>query len=80
MLIESKCGRILPDWMRFVKGVVDSEDLPLSISREKAQDTALLKRIERVLVRKVGRTQRTLCCCHCYGGVDHVHGGTRAPI
>lgn len=53
MLIESKCGRILPDWMRFVKGVVDSEDLPLSISREKAQDTALLKRIERVLVRKV---------------------------
>ncbi|TFJ83558.1 hypothetical protein NSK_004664 [Nannochloropsis salina CCMP1776] len=53
VLIESKCGRILPDWMRFVKGVVDSEDLPLSISREKAQDTALLKRIERVLVRKV---------------------------
>ncbi len=39
--------------MRFVKGVVDSEDLPLSISRERAQDTALLKRIERVLVRKV---------------------------
>jgi HSP90 family molecular chaperone len=53
VLIESKCGRILPDWMRFIKGVVDSEDLPLSISREKAQDTALLKRIERVLVRKV---------------------------
>ncbi|GAB5036972.1 heat shock protein hsp90 family protein [Nannochloropsis oceanica] len=56
VLIESKCGRILPDWMRFIKGVVDSEDLPLSISREKAQDTALLKRIERVLVRKVLKT------------------------
>jgi hypothetical protein len=33
--------------------VVDSEDLPLSISRERAQDTQLLKRIQRVLVRKV---------------------------
>jgi len=53
VLIEAKCDRILPDWMRFIKGVVDSEDLPLSISREKAQDTQLVKRIQRVLVRKI---------------------------
>lgn len=44
VLIESNCPDLLPEWMRFVKGVVDSEDLPLSISREKSQDTALLQR------------------------------------
>ena len=37
VLIEKECPDILPDWMRFIKGVVDSEDLPLSISREKPQ-------------------------------------------
>lgn len=52
ILIESKSPDILPDWMRFVKGVVDSEDLPLSISREKAQDSALISKLRAVLVRK----------------------------
>ena len=52
VLIESKSPDILPDWMRFVKGVVDSEDLPLAISREKAQDSALIKKLRKALVRK----------------------------
>lgn len=52
VLIESKSPDILPDWMRFVKGVVDSEDLPLAISREKAQDSALITKLRSVLVRK----------------------------
>jgi len=52
ILIESKSTDILPDWMRFVKGVVDSEDLPLSLSREKAQDSALIRRLKGVLTRK----------------------------
>ena len=42
ILIESKPKDLLPEWCRFVKGVVDSEDLPLSIAREKSQDSALL--------------------------------------
>lgn len=52
VLIESKSPDILPDWMRFVKGVVDSEDLPLAISREKPQDTALILKLRKALTRK----------------------------
>ena len=52
VLIESKSPDILPDWMRFVKGVVDSEDLPLAISREKAQDSALIRKLRRTLTQK----------------------------
>lgn len=52
VLIESKSPNILPDFMRFVKGVVDSEDLPLSVSREKAQDSALITKLRSALTRK----------------------------
>lgn len=52
VLIESKPTDLMPNWMRFVKGVVDSEDLPLSLSREKPQDSALLRRIKEVVTRK----------------------------
>mmetsp|Transcript_19156 Transcript_19156/g.40301 ORF Transcript_19156/g.40301 Transcript_19156/m.40301 type:complete len:555 (-) Transcript_19156:1491-3155(-) len=52
VLIEHKSPDILPDWMRFVKGVVDSEDLPLSISREKPQDTALVGKLKKALTRR----------------------------
>jgi len=51
ILIENKPKDLLPDWLRFVKGVVDSEDLPLSLSREKPQDSLLLKRIKDVMTR-----------------------------
>ncbi|CAB1099458.1 HSP90 [Ectocarpus sp. CCAP 1310/34] len=55
VLIEAKCPDLLPEWLRFVKGVVDSEDLPLSLSREKPQDTALLGKIGGVLTKKIIR-------------------------
>ncbi|CAN0040375.1 unnamed protein product [Scytosiphon promiscuus] len=55
VLIEAKCPDLLPDWLRFVKGVVDSEDLPLSLSREKPQDTALISKIGGVLTKKIIR-------------------------
>jgi TNF receptor-associated protein 1 len=53
ILIEPRSPNILPDWLRFIKGVVDSEDLPLSISREKPQDTALVTKLRKTLTRKV---------------------------
>jgi len=58
VLVESPCRDLVPDWMRFVKGVVDSEDLPLSISREKSQDKMLLDKLKDVLVRKTLRFLR----------------------
>lgn len=49
VLIQSHAKGLFPDWLRFVKGVVDSEDLPLNISRETMQDSSLLKKLNRVL-------------------------------
>lgn len=55
VLIERNSKDILPEWMRFVRGVVDSEDLPLSLSRESMQDTRMLAKIKDVLTRKILR-------------------------
>ncbi|RYD05069.1 hypothetical protein N752_10885 [Desulforamulus aquiferis] len=49
VLIQQQSKEILPDWLRFVKGVVDSEELPLNISRETMQDSALISKLRRVL-------------------------------
>lgn len=49
VLIQQQSKDILPDWLRFIKGVVDSEELPLNISRETMQDSALLAKLRRVL-------------------------------
>lgn len=49
VLIQPHSESILPDWLRFVKGVVDSEDIPLNISRETAQDSALIAKLQKVI-------------------------------
>jgi TNF receptor-associated protein 1 len=43
VLIKNKTDNILPKWLRFVKGVVDSEDIPLNLSRELLQNSALIR-------------------------------------
>jgi TNF receptor-associated protein 1 len=53
VLIQHKSTLILPEWLRFVKGVVDSEDIPLNISRENMQDSGLIKRMNTVLTKRV---------------------------
>ena len=42
----------MPDWLRFVKGVVDSEDVPLSVSREQLQDNLIIQKINNVLTKR----------------------------
>ncbi len=52
VLIQAKAKGLFPDWLRFLKGVVDSEDLPLNISRETMQDTSLLQKLNKVLTSR----------------------------
>lgn len=51
ILIKPKCQELLPNYFRYVKGVVDCSDIPLSISRESYQDSSLIYRL-RVLITK----------------------------
>ena len=44
---------LLPDYLRFVKGVVDSADLPLNVSREMLQDDAIIKKIKQAVTSKI---------------------------
>ncbi len=53
VLITAKAKGLFPEWLRFLKGVVDSEDLPLNISRETMQDSSLLRKINEVLTKRV---------------------------
>ncbi|HEX2852966.1 MAG TPA: molecular chaperone HtpG [Opitutaceae bacterium] len=52
VLIDAKPKNLLPEWLRFLKGVVDSEDLPLNISRETMQDKALIEKLNKVITKR----------------------------
>jgi HSP90 family molecular chaperone len=60
ILIDEYNKDLLPDYLRFVQGVVDSEDLPLNVSRETIQATGLMARLKKVVTGQVMKELETL--------------------
>ncbi len=53
VLIEEQARDLLPEWLRFVRGVVDSEDISLNVSREMVQKTAVVRKISDALTKRI---------------------------
>ena len=56
VLIDGQPKNLLPEWLRFLRGVVDSADLPLNISRESMQDSALIQKLNKVITKRFLKT------------------------
>lgn len=53
VLVQSECRELVPEYLRFLRGLVDSEDLPLNVSRETLQDNSIIRRIRTAIVKGV---------------------------
>lgn len=60
ILIQQRNKDLLPEYLRFVEGVVDSEDLPLNVSREMVQSNPVLRRMKTALTGRVHKELKTL--------------------
>ena len=55
VLIDGKPEGLLPEWLRFLKGVIDSADLPLNISRESLQDSSIIQKLGKVVTKRFAK-------------------------
>ncbi len=55
VMIMKNCSELIPKWMRFIKGVVNSDDIPLNISRETIQTNRVMMKIEKLLIKRILR-------------------------
>ncbi|MAG94153.1 MAG: molecular chaperone HtpG [Planctomycetaceae bacterium] len=53
ILVDNDCRELLPEYLRFLYGLVDSADLPLNVSRQALQDDSVFRKIRKVLVKRV---------------------------
>jgi len=53
IFIQADCEELLPQYLRFARGVIDSDDLPLNISRETLQENTMVAKIKQTVVRKI---------------------------
>jgi molecular chaperone HtpG len=53
ILVQNDNRDLLPDYLRFLRGIVDSADLPLNVSREALQDNTVFRKMQKVITRKV---------------------------
>ena len=53
VFIMDKCKELLPQYLRFIRGIVDTEDLPLNVSREILQQNRVVEKMKKALVKKV---------------------------
>ena len=53
VFVTDQCPELIPQWLRFLRGLVDSEDLPLNISREMLQANPVLTRMRQAIVKRV---------------------------
>jgi HSP90 family molecular chaperone len=60
VLIQKACKDIIPEYFRFIKGVVDSEDIPLNISRETIQSNVRINKIRKHVLKKIFENFKTL--------------------
>jgi HSP90 family molecular chaperone len=60
VLIQDYCKDMLPEYLRFVQGVVDSEDLPLNVSRESVQSTRVMAQLKKLVTGRILDTLKNL--------------------
>ncbi|TNE85723.1 MAG: molecular chaperone HtpG [Deltaproteobacteria bacterium] len=71
VLIMEHAGELLPDWLRFIRGVVDSEDVQLNVSREMLQKTPVVRKIREALIKRILKEFKSITRREAEEGEEH---------